>query len=68
MSEISPIIQKALQLFGFTLKELKTLVDECSLVSKRSSYYIWLNRFHQTFIPFQIFRGNIDVYKFIAVV
>ena len=53
--KVYPIFfQKALQLFGFTSKELKALVDECTLISRRSSYYIWLNRFHQTFIPFQI--------------
>jgi len=36
---------------------LKKLVDECSLVSRRSSYYIWLNRFHQSFIPFQFLKN-----------
>ena len=30
---IPPSFRKTLQLFGFTLKELKALVDECSLVS-----------------------------------
>ena len=49
---IPPSFRQALKLFGFTSKELKTLVDECSLLSRRSSYCIWLNRFHQTFIPF----------------
>ena len=29
---IPPSFRKALQLFGFTSKELKALVDECSLV------------------------------------
>ena len=57
--------RKALQHFGFTSKELKTLVDhdECSLVSRRSSYYIWLNRFHQSFIPFQMVQIDIAAYK-----
>jgi len=49
------------------LKELKALV-ECSFVSRRSSYYIWLNHFHQTFIPFQIVQVDIDAYQSIAVV
>ena len=52
----------------FTSKELKNLVDECSLVSRRSSYYIWLNRFHQTFIPFQMVQIDLDAYQSIAVV
>ena len=65
---IPPSFRKALQLFEYTSKELKSLVDECSLVSTRSSYYIWLNRFHQTFIPFQMVQVDIDVYKSIAVV
>ena len=60
--------RRALQLFGFTSKELKALVDECSLVSRRSSYYIWLNRFHQTFIPFQMVQVDIESYQSIAVV
>jgi len=65
---IPPSFRKALQLFGFTSKELKALVDECSLVSRRSSYYIWLNRFHQTFIPFQMVQVDIESYQSIAVV
>ena len=53
---IPPSFRKALQHFGFTSKELKTvtLVDECFLVSRRLSYYIWLNQFHQSFISFQM--------------
>ena len=39
-----------------------------SLVSRRSSYYIWLNRFHQTFIPFQMDQVDIESYQSIAVV
>ena len=46
----------------------KTLVDECSLVSRRSSYYIWLNCFHQIFIPFQMVPIDIAASKRIAVV
>ena len=65
---IPPSFRKALQHFGFTSKELKTLVDECSLVSRRSSYYIWLNRFHQSFIPFQMVPIDTAAYKSIAVV
>ena len=65
---IPPSFRKALQHFGFTSKELKTLVDECSLVSRRSSYYIWLNRFHQSFIPFQMVQIDIAAYQNIAVV
>ena len=65
---IPPSFRKALQHFGFTSKELKKLVDECSLVSRRSSYYIWLNRFHQSFIPFQMVQIDIAAYKSIAVV
>ena len=34
---IPPSFRKALQLFGFTSKEMKTLVDECSLSSRRSN-------------------------------
>ena len=64
---IPPSFRKALKLFGFTSKELKALVDECSLVSRRSSYYIWLNRFHQTFIPFQMVQVDIESYQSIAV-
>ena len=63
-----PSFRKALQLFGFTSKELKGLVDECSLVSRTSSYYICLNHFHQTFIPFQMVQVDIDAYQSIAVV
>jgi len=65
---IPPSFRKALQHFGFTSKELKKLVDECSLVSRRSSYYIWLNRFHQSFIPFQMVPIDTAAYKSIAVV
>ena len=65
---IPPSFRKALQHFGFTSKEFKTLVDVCSLVSRRSSYYIWLNRFHQSFIPFQMVQIDIAAYKSIAVV
>ena len=65
---IPPSFRKALQHFGFTSKELKKLVDECSLVSRRSSYYIWLNRFHQSFIPFQMVQIDTAAYKSIAVV
>ena len=61
---IPPSFRKALQLFGFTSKELKALVDECSLVSRRSSYYIWLNRFHQSLIPFQMVQVDIDAYQY----
>ena len=64
---IPPSFRKALQHFGFTSKELKTFVDECSLVGRGSSYYIWLNRFHQTFIPFQMVQVDIDAYQSIAV-
>ena len=60
--------RKALQLFGFTSKESKALVDECSLVSRRLSYYIWLNCLHQTFIPFQMVKVDIDDYQYIAMV
>ena len=60
--------RKALQFFGFTSKELKALVDECSLVSRRLSYYIWLNLFHQTFIPFQMVEVDFESYQYIAVV
>ena len=65
---IPPSFRKALQHFRFTSKELKTLVDECSLVSRRSSDYIWLNHFHQSFIPFQMVQIDIAVYQNIAVV
>ena len=65
---IPPSFRKALQLFGFTSKELKALVDECSLVSRRSSYYIWLKLFHQTFIPFQMVQVDIESYQSIVVV
>ena len=64
---IPPSFRKALQRFGFTLKGLKTLVDECSLVSSGSNYYIWFNSFHQTFIPFQMVKVDIDSYQSIAV-
>ena len=53
---ISPSFRKALQHFGFTLKELKPLVDECSLVSRRSSYYIWLNRCIKLSFQFRWFK------------
>ena len=65
---IPPSFRKALQHFGFTSKELKKLVDECSLVSRISSYYIWLNRFHQSFIPLQMVPTDTAAYKSIAVV
>ena len=65
---IPPSFRKALQLFGFTSKELKALVDEYSLVSRISSDYIWLNRFHHTFIPFQMVQVEVDAYQSVTVV
>ena len=64
---IPPSFEKGLQHFGFTSKELKTLVDECSLVSRRSSYYIWLDRFNPSFGPFQMVQIE-TAYQSIAVV
>ena len=64
---IPPSFRKVPEHFGCTSKELKTLVDECSLVGRRSSYYICLNRFHQTFIPFQMVQVDIESYQSIAV-
>ena len=65
---IPPSFRKALILFGFTSKELKALVDERSVVSRRFSYYIWLNRFHHTLIPFQMVQVDVNAYQSIAVV
>ena len=65
---IPPSFQQALHALGFSGRETQQLLDECSLVARRSSYYIWLNRFSKQFVGFKMVELNVEKYKAVAAV
>jgi hypothetical protein len=44
----------ALRQLGFSSSEIHQLADQCSLVSRRCSYAIWLNRYNKDFKTWRI--------------
>jgi Reverse transcriptase (RNA-dependent DNA polymerase) len=64
---LPPNFNEAMHALGFTGREIQQLVEECSLVARRSSYYIWINRFSKQFVDFRMVEVNVENYKAIAV-
>jgi hypothetical protein len=48
---IPPSFGHCLRRLGFNTQETKHLANECSLMSQRCSYIIWLHRNSHTFVP-----------------
>ena len=63
---LPPSFRQAMHALGFSNKEIQKLIDDCSLVARRSSYYIWLNRFSKQFVDFKMVDINIESYKAVA--
>jgi hypothetical protein len=51
---IPPSFRATLRKLGFSASETNSLSDKCSLVARRCSYIIWLNRFNQDFQPWRV--------------
>jgi hypothetical protein len=50
-----PNLQRGLGRLGFNRQQRREIVGDCSDVSRRCSYIIWLNRFNRDFVPLPIY-------------
>jgi hypothetical protein len=46
------------RIFGFSKSDLTNLENTCSLVARKCSYLIWINRFNKDFAPFPLLRNS----------